>query len=564
MFQPKTFVPDQQAGQQPQAFQPRSFVPKSFVADRPTTAQQVGGVVKSIAQPFINTGKNIGGAVAELARKPFIDQSSVNVDAAIKQSAEVNRKLRTTTDPIEKARLLQQSRSLSAGLEGSGEMASVASSVSNPFLNEQELTKVSQPLSLQKGSALRQQIGDSANIASYAVPFGKGANILTKAILPGAAVGGLNAMTAEADPLDVVKGAGGGALFGGATYGAGQLFKRLPGVLSKQSEEVVTRGVGNPQKQIDLAKRGGRSVGSFMKEYNVLDRSPQTANEAKDLIFSQYDDLALRSGKQVPTGKIVSAIDDEIAKLQGGAGKFSDANQSKIAELTRRKEQFLDFAGATAESSPIKTGVKEATLFRRESLDPDIPKSMFNLDAVGSGKAQGAKATRDILRDAINSSDPRLEKLGLDYGMAKGIEKILTQAQSRTNNRQLLNFTKLGSAGVGGLLGGLPGAALGFFSEQLFNHPIFVKALSNTLSAGATGQTAINSVLANPQVQQVIYQLASRAGGEVSRFDQTTPQTRQTTETSEKYQPTSSSTPIIPRKQTELFAPSKRIELRKR
>lgn len=452
---------------------------------KPLASKPAGGFIKSIVQPFINTGKNIGGAGYELYR--------AGKSALGDQNAYVNQQTGKT--------------------------------VQNPFLNEEELTKVSQPLSLSKGSALRQQVGDSANIASYAVPFGKGANVATKALIPGAAVGALNSATADASFSDVAKGAAGGALFAGAAYGAGKLVKKVPNAFRKQSEQVITRGIGNPVKQADIAKKSGKTMGQFLKEYNILDRSPDTATDVKKAIINQYDDLALRSGKDLPVGGIVTKIDNEIATLQGGAGKFSDANQAKIEELIRRKQQFLESAGADATKSPLTIPVKDTTLFRREALDPDIPKSMFNLDAKGTGKAQGAKATRDILRDAINSSDPRLKQLGLDYGMAKGIEDILTKAQSRGQNRQMFNFTKLGSAGIGSVLYGAPGVVAGFAAEQLVNHPVFIRALSSALSSGAVGQEAVNRVLANPQVQQVVLQLASRAGSGASRLGQKTSST---------------------------------------
>lgn len=447
----------------------------------------IGGIVQGIAQPFVNTAKNIGGAGYEVYR--------AGKSALGDKNAYVN--------------------------QDSGEV------VQNPFLNEQELTKVSQPLSLQKDSALRQQIGDSANIASYAVPFGKGANVFTKALLPGAAVGAMNSATADASIGDVAKGALGGAAFAGATYGAGQLIKKLPKSLESKSEDVITRGLGNPAKQAKLEQKGGRSIGSFLKQYDIMDRSPETAGEVKKAIINQYDDLALKSGKTVPTGKIVSQIDSELASLQSGAGKFSDANQSKIEELLRRKSQFLESVGADATQSPLNTSIKDATLFRREAIDPDIPQSMFNLDAKGSGKAQGAKVMRDVLRGTINSSDPKLKQLGLDYGMAKGVEDILTKAQSRVNNRSLISVFKLGSAGVGGVISGAPGAIGGYLMEQIVNHPAFIKVLSNTLSSGATGQEAINQVLSKPEIQQLVLQLASRTGGGVSRLDQTKPQTNQ-------------------------------------
>lgn len=262
--------------------------------------------------------------------------------------------------------------------------------------------------------------------------------------------------------------------------------------LARASDDIVTRGIGNPAAQAKLAQKGGRSVASFIDEYNLYDRTPEAAGRAKSGILNQYDDLAMRSGKQVQMGQIMQAFDAEIVKLsQGVGGVISDANQAKIAELIRRRDQLLQAAGGTVNeagsltSSPIQAGVDTLTDFRRNVIDPDVPQSMYNLDARGSGAAQGVKQSRDIVKGAIDSSDPRLAKLGKDYGMAKGMEKILTQAESRGNNRQLFNFTKLGGAGVGGLMSGAPGVVAGFALETMTNHPKFIAGASKTMRAGS-------------------------------------------------------------------------------
>lgn len=491
MYMPKSAIPIQ-PNNTGGGYMPKSAIPVN-------TSQPIGTSVvnfaKGIAQPFINTGKNIAGAGYEIYRagKQALGDKSAYVD------------------------------------QETGEV------VQNPFLSEQELEKVSQPLSLEKGSALRQQISDSANIASYAVPFGRGTNIVTKAVIPGAVTGALTSMTPDADLEDIGTGAVGGALFSAGTYGAGKLFSKLPERLKKSSEDVVTRGLGNPSQQAKLSQKSGQSVGSFMKKYNLLDRSPQSASEVKSQIINQYDDLALNSGKKVSVGKIIKAIDDKVKSLQSGPSRFSESSQAEVAELLKRREQIIESLGGTATQSPIMADVRDVTLFRKKGLDPDIPKSMFNLDSKGSGTAQGAKATRDILKDVINSTDPRLEQLGLDYGMAKGIEKILSASQNRSGNRQLLNFSKLGSAGVGGILAGAPGVLAGFVAEQIVNHPQFIKVTSDVLSSGARGSEALRIILSDPIVQQLIYQLAARAGQ--SSLGQTEAQSSQEGLSVEKPQP---------------------------
>lgn len=271
----------------------------------------------------------------------------------------------------------------------------------------------------------------------------------------------------------------------------GKLFSKLPvktafakvgTKLEKAGESLPTKGLGNPAKQADLAAKSGISVGKFIDENNLWDRTPESASRVKTNIINQYNDLSMKSGKRIPLSQVVDKIDNAIAELQGGSGKFSDSVQSQVAELTRRRTQLMAIAGEGLDSLPEDIAISTLTDFRKNALDPDIPRSMFNLDARGSGTAMGAKKTRDILRSEINASDPALERLGLNYGMAKGVEDIFRKSQSRANNRQLISLSKVGTTGIGGMLGGIPGAVAGYAVDQITTDPRFLKAASKTLT----------------------------------------------------------------------------------
>ncbi len=242
-------------------------------------------------------------------------------------------------------------------------------------------------------------------------------------------------------------------------------------------------------------------MSSFIDEYDLYNRSPESAASAKRGIMRKYDDLALNSGNQVQMGQLIMRFNDEIRKLQSGVGGVvSDANQAKIVELMKRRDQLLQAAGGAVDngqllSSPIQVGADTLTNFRRNVIDPDVPQSMYNLDARGSGAAQGVKQARDIVKSGIDSTDTRLAKLGKDYGMAKSIEKILTNSEARGNNRQVFNFTKLGGAGLGGIVAGTPAAIGGFAVETAVNHPKFIAGASKAMRSGA-------SALRNPKIGQ--------------------------------------------------------------
>lgn len=257
-------------------------------------------------------------------------------------------------------------------------------------------------------------------------------------------------------------------------------FRKFGTKLKIAGEELPTKGIGNPAKQAELERKYGKSFGQFIDENDLWDRSPESAAAARHRIGSQYDLKAMDSTKKVPTSEIFKKFDDAIAELNGGAGAFSDSNQALIAELQRRKLQLQAHLSNGGEL-PNEVGINQITDFRRNAIDPDVPKSMFNLDAKGSGTAQGVKKSRDILKATIDSSDPAIAGLGADYGMARGVEDVFRKSASRSNNRQLISLSKLGAGGVGGVVGGIPGAAAMMAVEQVAKSPQFLKTASRTM-----------------------------------------------------------------------------------
>lgn len=313
------------------------------------------------------------------------------------------------------------------------------------------------------GGALRTtgSVASKLGSISTASKLGKAGSVLTKA---GTTI----------DPLLVTTKLAG--------TGARAVGGKFANAVHQLSEELPTRGMGNPAIQAKAAQKAGQSTAGFMRRYNWWDRSKDSIDDITTEIGRKYDDKALNSNTSVRTGDVIRTIDEQIEKLKNGVnGVVSDADIEALGELQRRREQLLKVAGATETSSPVMTKTRDMTLYRRNVLDKDIPKSTFGLDAQATGKTAGAKKMRDILRKTINSTDPELERLGLDIGQSKELSKVAAGAEARAANRQLLNFSKLGSAGIGGLLAGAPGVIGGFVAEQIVNSPQFLKFASITL-----------------------------------------------------------------------------------
>jgi len=150
--------------QQPIQSDPEAMVKKSL-------SQKVGegaiNIGKSLVKPFVQTGKTIAGAGFEGVR-------------AVKSAmGDKNAYVNQETGQVKQ----------------------------NPFITEEELAGARD---LSPEGIARKQLGASAGVASWAVPFGKGANIVTKAALPGAAVG---VMQGASNPEATVESLAGDARF---------------------------------------------------------------------------------------------------------------------------------------------------------------------------------------------------------------------------------------------------------------------------------------------------------------------------------------------------------------
>lgn len=680
-FVPKTFIPE--SSPRPQGGS--AFIPKTFQPEK----KSVGGFIENVGKSAVGAVSGIGQMIA---------------------------------NPIDTAK----------GIYNLG------SGVVSKFIPGRQK---SEDYADAVGQFYKQRYGGVENIKNtlYNDPVGALLDVSTIATGAGGALRGAGNLTRASglaragsrlvkagEAIDPLLQAGRGV--GRVTRGAVNRIK--PAALAG-SENIATRGLGNPAKQAQLAEKYGQSPADFIQKYNLYDRSPETAKAVRQSIGEQFDLGARGSTAQIPVGSIVKSIDDKIAELKAGVGGvISENTANQIDELTKRKQMFLesvsgkgqdtftprsvepvaqggeidkagvDFAkrfkidtsnvgkannqidqwvrylndkpdealkqagysykgGGNADYvsqglldlktklnqgvaqgglgdtyyhgtadkfdkfdiskskegnlgpgiyltdqklaaeeygrqaairkqvaagdlygdrppssvmdvvvdksakikkldyqptyseaqkiraegfdgisypdqtlqntmgqygvkpksnavvifnqdkvnlSPSKGGLGEvakatkpqtvetlfsnrqvspefATEFRRKVIDPDVPKSEFGLNPKETGKAGGVKSARDIFRREIIKAVPELEQLGMDYGMAKGMEDVITKAASRASNRQLFNFTKLGSAGVGAFLNGIPGFIGGLVGEQIVNHPKFLEAVSRTLRA---------------------------------------------------------------------------------
>ena len=280
-----------------------------------------------------------------------------------------------------------------------------------------------------------------------------------------------------------------------ASGGVRKLSSKTGAALTDAGEKWSTRGLGNPLKQTELVKKSGIKMSDFFDEFNLHSRDPEAAAAAKRAIWNTIDDKTMNSDKMVQVGQILQGIDDRVTELVGAGGikkptamaKMSPAAMSEAKALLEQKKNILKVIGATRKNIPTESPMANLATYKKKVIDENLPKNAWAItDVKQTGDIAGKKAARRLISGAMDAVDPEISTLGRKYGMAKGVEKIFNQAEARANNRQPINFTKFGGAGVGGLVAGAPGAAGMFVGEQIVNSPAGVKAVSKGFKAAGS------------------------------------------------------------------------------
>lgn len=342
----------------------------------------LAGIARNMVQPFVKTGRNIAGGAFELGR--------AGLSALGNKNAYVNQE--------------------------------TGSEVQNPFLNRQELESFNSGKGpgldnlfanlFTPGSGVQKQIQNSAGVASYAVPFGKGANVLTRAILPGAASGGLSAFSQDDASTENVLG---GAVTGGVT--AGILDKVLGGLLGgrigKSLEETgskVRKGVApvelkpsiygaanEAEIQATLDSLGIR--GNATQKYAQLQPKVQELSDIIEPLLQQNPKLIKRD----------SVIDSLMKNLK------STIRSSDLNEKTAKKEinsyiaELLDSGGITIADEITLPDLFKVKKFANE--DYGAVKRILDTGGTLSPKQKVIVQVRKTLDDIIGEASPEIKRL---------------------------------------------------------------------------------------------------------------------------------------------------------
>ncbi len=224
-------------------------------------------------------------------------------------------------------------------------------------------------------AALIQQLKDSANLGSWAVPFGKGAGIVSKAIIPGAAVGGLQSFGGGGNAEDIIRSSLIGATTAGLLQKGGELVGKIPeairgvGVKEQKAGASIRRGVrqikepasifGSRQEKeindtLDKLKITGTPTQQYSKLESAMNSLEDKINEVvqtdlqkenptsilkKDIKASFLKSLksSMRSGELTgaQAEREVNGYLNDLIKASGGTGKFTNIGLDDLRNLKK-------------------------------------------------------------------------------------------------------------------------------------------------------------------------------------------------------------------------------------
>lgn len=287
------------------------------------------------------------------------------------------------------------------------------------------------------------------------------------------------------DPLSVVGSTG-------KLFGRGR--KKLAGSLASESENILTRGMGNP---MTLKKAKGVSPVSMNKlfsKYNLYDRSPEAFQAGFKQANTQAKGLLKSAPTSIKTTDILKLLDDEIAKLSSKA-KTSTKSRLAMEELMGRKQMFLEGIQNPNVSTPLINDASKVYDIK-SAFQGDLPPSSFGMPSGEIGKNLGVKKAYQTLLTGVENKAPGIKNLGREQSALLKLKDIATSQQARGAAKQNINFSRMGGAGVGGILGGIPGAVGGYVAERVANSPQFLGGTSKALQMGSN---ALNKGMKIPE-----------------------------------------------------------------
>lgn len=291
------------------------------------------------------------------------------------------------------------------------------------------------------------------------------------------------------------------------------LFSRASRGLESASENILTKGLGSPKQLQKIEKITGMKPGKLISKYKAYDVTPEAFTRGLSTAQKEYESI-ISSGKRVNIKDILDALDTKIQELAHQERLGSITAGKQLESLMQRRQNLASVSGRRTYLTPKQVIEVKRAVYK------DVRPSTFNMAYQGTPEQLSAVDTYRSLISGIETSAPGTKQLGREEAGLMQLRDMAESSQARGKVRQNINFTKLGGAGVGGVVGGLPGAAVGFASEQFLNSPQGIRAQSAALRGGG-------KVLQNARVPQMQTPTLVKGVRLSPRMNNTTTQTRE-------------------------------------
>lgn len=374
-------------------------------------------------------------------------------------------------------------------------------------LNPEELVKQN-ILSTDKGRKA------AANVASFVVPFGKGASLASKVIVPGAAVGGLSAASEEgANVGSVAKGAAGGAAGAGVLHGAGKVVGKAFGKVTKDLPERLMESVfKEPIKDTRAAIKGGQSLGKKALEKGTKGLTDEAIYKNSVEMLNQFEDQLqskLETSKRIiPLGEIKETVAPLIKKYA------SAGNTSAVSNITNRLEALEQYHG---KSIPAQV----ANELKRTLYD----EARNGYGQLASENIEGVKAIAKGLKEAIAKRIPGANEINKELSFHGKIADSMVDKLARSGRNNIIGLTDIPFAGVGMVPGLQIPALAGYVAKKVAGSTGGKKVIATGLNkAGKVIEPVATKIASSPATQTVTGQIASRGGAKASELIGKTPE----------------------------------------
>ena len=347
---------------------------------------------------------------------------------------------------------------------------------------------------LERGAKTGLELG------SYMVPAGKG---IKSAMGLGALSGAMKTASESDTSLSkIASGAAGAGLTSGLMYGLFDLGGKL---LQGSGEKLTLKGLRPSKSQIfKFNEKTGENLTDFVQQNKLFEKGTEQVDNILNGLYSQYDDVAIKSGKKIPVSKILNAFDnkiDELSKytgteIEGLINKLSTEKMAVAQKLADQSEVGLDWF------------VKN-----RRMLDKVIPEGAFTTDPITAG---GKKIVRDLYKGIIdNTTEGATKSIGSKINKFESFKDIAKLQQGLGQGNLPAGLMQILATGSGAGIGygqgkdansAIKGALVGYGLTTAANNPKVISTLSQILmSTGKKATTVPNNF---------IPQLISRVGGQ--------------------------------------------------